>query len=189
MKRIHKRYLKTISIIWSCSAVMLALGYMTVLGPQGGVCRNVSRELSEKERAYDEALEASQQETKDRLAEQLERVRCRVGDFAVEFEGSADVTFDIGRIVDELGIESFNIRNLGGGDKDRKAETKYVDENAVGITFVADFSQFASLLNKIERHRPVLFVERFCISTPERSGSKPEVSMDLVYLVKKPQKD
>jgi hypothetical protein len=189
MKRIHKRYLKTISITWASSAVLLVVGYVTVLGPHGRVRRDMGRELSEKEQAYTEAVEASQQHTKDRLAEELEQVQHRVGDFVVDFEESANVTFGIGQIVDELGIKSFNIKDRGGSDQTGAPETSYVSENEVQVTFEADFNQFASLLNAIERHRPVLFVERFNLSGPDERGGKPYVSMDLVYLVRKPQED
>lgn len=189
MKRIHKRYLKTISLTWASSLVLLVLGYVTVLGPQGKVARDMSRELSEKERSYNEALEASQQHTKDKLSAQLQQLQDRVGDFVVDFEESAKVTFDIGRIVDELKIGSFNIQNRGGERRGAiEIETEYVSENEVEITFEADFSQFAFLLNKLERHRPVLFVEKFNILPADRDG-KPQASMSLVYLVRKPQED
>ncbi len=188
MKRIHKRYLKTISLTWVSSLVLLVLGYLTVLGPHGRVVRDMSRELSDKEQAYNEAVEASQQHMKDRLAERLEQARDRIGDFVVDFEESANVTFDIGRVVDELKIGSFNIK-ARSGDRAGSIETNYVTENEVEITFDADFTQFASLLNTVERHRPVLFVERFNISPPSQLEGKPHVTMNLVYLVRKPQEE
>jgi len=187
MKRIHKRYLKTVSVTWSFSAVLLVFGYVTVLGPQGGVQRDISRELLDKEGAYNEALEATQQYAKDKLAEQLKQARHRVGDFVVGFEESANVTFDIGGIVDELEIGSFNIENRGSGNAPVKTNTTHVSENHVDLTLCGDFNQFAFFLNALERHRPVLFVERFSISAGDGRGGKPQIKMNLVYLVRKAQ--
>ena len=78
-----------------------------------------------------------------------------VNNFAIDYDNSTNVTFDISQIAkkkykaDELNIESDEKSiNL------ELTDCEYISENQVNIDFKAGFSQFASLLNALERNEP-----------------------------------
>ncbi len=185
MKLIHKRYLKTISMTWGISLALLLLSYVVVLGPQGRAKSNTLRNLIEQEQAYKAARKATEEQAQERLKEQLRHLRDKIGDFVVAFEDSANLTFDISRMANEREIESFNIKNQGDIGTSVTEENRTVLENYVEVDFSAGFNQFASLLNAIERHRPVMFVDSFTISPPDQLSGKPQINMNLICLVRK----
>ncbi len=189
MKLLHKRYLKTIGVTWGISLLLFAVAFVLFLGPQGSMRKSTLRELMESEQTYDAAREAARQESKERLERELARLRGQVGDFVVPFENSADLTFDIGRMARELDIESFNVTNQPAHKDGFSQKSEYVVEQGIEVTGSATFSQFASLLNALERHRPALFVQQFEISPPNEAGARPKIRLNLVCLVRKPDKE
>jgi hypothetical protein len=185
MKLIHKRYLKTISLTWGASLGLFLLAYVVVLGPQGRAKSSALRNLVEQEQAYKAARKATEEQAQERLKEQLRHLSDKIEDFVVAFDKSANLTFDISRMANEREIESFNIKNEGEIDISVNDENRTVFENSIEVTFSASFNQFASLLNALERYKPVVFVDSFNISPPDINSGKPQISMNLVCLVRK----
>ena len=73
-----------------------------------------------------------------------------------------DLTFDINRMAGDRGIESFNIKNRATKlVRMKRMKTGLCSRSWMEVRFTADFNQFASLLNALERHRPVVFVDKF----------------------------
>ena len=108
-------------------------------------------------------------------------------DFVVDFEDSANLIFDISQIATEKKVDSFSIK----GQEDRRGSTgldlKHLREHRIDINFAGGFNQFATFLNALERHRPVIFVDKFEITRSRQENSGHKVNMDLVVLVKKRQ--
>jgi len=63
----------------------------------------------------------------------------------------------------------------------------YIYENYIDISFNAGFSQFAALLNALERHWPVVFVDKFTITRSRQDNLERPVTMNLTVFVKKKQ--
>jgi len=199
MKPIHRRYLTTVSVVWATCFVLLLLVYFIVLGPQSRAKTRLAKDLANKQQSCQEALKASQPQTKAQLSQQVEQLKQRVADFAIDLKDSANLTFDVSRLANEHKIESFSIKSQNTSAYAPAADApqpRFIQEQHVEITFDADFNQFASFLNALERHRPVLFVEKFNVTQPAgghtvsadqspSAGPKPQVTMDLVFLVKK----
>jgi hypothetical protein len=135
------------------------------------------------------ALKASDKETKIQLDGQIERLRNELNNFVVDFNDSANLTFDISQIASEKAVTSFSIEaSKRDNSKDKTAPEKYISESFIDISFSAtDFNQFAALLNALERHQPVIFVDRFAITRSDRSGSDRQVKMNLSVFVSKMQ--
>ena len=189
MKAIHKRYIKTIGVTWGISLLLFLLAYMIVLGPLGRSRVDTYGLLLQQKDAYEESCRVSKEEVRETLKKEVQELTDRVGDFVVPIKDSADLTFNISRIAEKYKIESFNIKNQSNAGILGLFENKYACENHIEISFSSDFAQFARLLNAIERHRPVLFVENFRITSPVLDGEKPQISMNLVYLARKLETD
>jgi Tfp pilus assembly protein PilO len=161
---------------------------MIVLSPQKKTMERVAKQLAEKKQIFESALAAGREETKIQLDEQINELRNALKDFAIDFEDSANLTFDISQIANEKKVDEFSIK--AQDDKGKATETsscEYVCEKHIDIKFNGGFNQFASFLNALERHRPVVFIDEFEISRSKRESSDPKVTMDLAVFVRKRQ--
>lgn len=168
---------------------MFFFAYMFMLAPQKNNKEQLKKQLEEKKQKYDYALKATQKETQDQLNEQIEQLRKKLKDFVTDFEDAANLTFDISQIANEKAVTSFSIEtSKKGSGGDQATSNKYIFESRIGIGFsTASFNQFATLLNALERHQPVIFVDKFVISRAENGSSNRQVKMDLAVFVKKVQ--
>jgi len=98
MKPIHKKYLTTVSLIWSALAVLFIIAYLLLLAPQRKTKKQIEQQLAEKEKIYNSAREMAQEETKIKLNEQIKSLQNTLKDFVIDFEYSTNLTFDISQI-------------------------------------------------------------------------------------------
>ena len=187
MKSDIKKRCTTVGLIWIASLIVLGFVYMLFLEPQRERRKEIGARLSECKKAYAAALVAAQEQTQARLAKQVGALESRLDDFVVDFDDSANLTFDISATALKHNIESFSITSLkeGGGSAD--TGFKDVAISRFNVSFTAEFNQFAAFLNALERHRPTIIVEGFTIarsSVPDRGhGAK----LDLAVLVRRRQ--
>lgn len=189
MKLAYKKYFMTTALIWASCFIVFVFAYMLVLAPQNESKKEVEEQLSKKMQVYSSALQAAQEETKTRLNKQIEDLRDTLKEFVVDFEGSANLTFEISQIAKERRITPSTIevsQEVRGGSV--IPDCKYISENRIDISFLAtNFNQFAVFLNALERHRPVIFVDSFKIIRAEKRDSGHRVEMSLSVFVRKRQ--
>jgi hypothetical protein len=189
MKAIFRKYFKIIGSVWGGCLVLSLFVYMYALSPQERTCKQIEKQLAEAKQTYEAALRAAQEETRIQLKKQIERLRDELGDFVLEFEDSANLTLDISRIASEKKLASFSIKGTDrrGGIGSGIPGCEHIQENNINIGFTAGFNQFAAFLTTLERHRPVVFVDKFRITRSEQDGSAHPVDMELAVLVRKRQ--
>lgn len=183
----NRKYLTTAALIWAACFVLFTLVYVFVIRPQKHTRQRIENRIVEKKQLHESALQASQNETKIRLNEQISALRDRLNDFVIDYEDSANLTFDISNIADEKNVDALSIKS---NDKTRIIEIpncNYIGESHIDIDFVAGFKQFATFLNALERNRPVLFVDEFTITNPRQDKSDYRVNLKVAVYVKKPQ--
>ncbi len=188
-KTVYIQYLKMAGIVWAACFVIFLLAYVLVLRPQKASIKLIESKLTEKKQVYESALRAAQKETKIRLNEQIGRLKDRLKVFVVDFEDSTNLTFDISQIADDKKVASFSIK---GKDKlvlSGETDRKYINEDHIVINFIGGFNQFASFLNALERHRPVLLVDKFAITRSGQDDSAFRVNLNVAAFVRKQQDD
>jgi len=185
----RKKYLVTTGVIWAACFVVFLLAYILFLGPQKSYEKRTENKLAETKQVYESALKAAQKETKIQLKEQIESLQTRIKDFVIDFEDSANLTFDISQIANENNVASFSIKSKDSRGLSAIPECKYICENNIVISFVGGFNQFATFLNALERHRPVLFVDKFTITRSAQDDSEYQVSLNVAAFVKKQQSE
>lgn len=188
MKLIYKKNLMTMALIWAGCFILIFLAYMLVLVPQGTNKQDIENDLAKTERLYQFALKAAEEGTKIQLKKQIEGLQGKLGDFVVDSEGSANLTFDIGKIAREQNIDSFSIEAKGQSAISDIPNCTYIGESQIDISFTGQFNQFVIFLNTLERHRPVIFVDGFTV-TRSRGQDKLEhqASLNVAVFVKKKQ--
>ena len=185
MKPIYKKYFAKAALTWAGCFILFFFIYVLMLAPQEKNKKQIEKQLAEKKQIYTSALKVTQQETRNRLNEQIEQLRDRLKDFVIDFEDSANLTFDIGQVASEKKLASFSIKGkeVRGGSAIPNYE--YLCENHFNVSFSGGFNQFATFLNALERHRPVVFVDKFSITRSKKGDSDHRVKMDLAVFVKK----
>jgi hypothetical protein len=141
---------------------------MFALIPQSKSKKNIENELAERKQQYESVLKTNKEETKIQLEEEIEQLRNKLKYFVIDFEDSANLTFDISRIAREQQIGSFNIKDRGKAGISKIPDCDYIGENYIDISFAGQFNQFVVFLNTLERYQPVIFVDEFSVT---RSGS------------------
>ena len=82
---------------------------------------------------------------------------------------------------------------LCGSGKKAKSSTKSpsdansINESPINISFVSGFNQFASFVNSLERHRPVILVHEFKLDRSNQDKSAYQITLDVRALVRKQQ--
>ena len=185
--KIYRTYLIRTAIAWAACLVLFIVAYMFILGPEKKSRKALESTLAENKQMYEFAQKASQEQTKIRLNEQIEKLQGTIKNFVVDFQDSANLTFDIGRIANEEKVASFSIRNNDKQSVSDIPDCNSICENHIDISFIAGFNQFATFVNALERHQPVLFVNEFSISRSKKGQSAYQVSLDVAAFVKKRQ--
>lgn len=183
----HKKYLMKGAIAWAVCLVLFLLAYMVALRPQNLKRKHLDGILVEKKQSFEAAQTAAQESTQAQLREQIRQLQERLHDFVIDLEDSANLTFDIGQIATERNVTAFSVKSKTTRAVPTTDEPKHISENHIDISFIAGFHQFATFVNSLERHRPVLFVNGFTITKSNKNSSVYEVTLDVAAFVKKQQ--
>jgi hypothetical protein len=84
-------------------------------------------------------------------------------------------------------VSDFTVKTSEQGRVQDTLTARNLQENYIETAFTSDFLQFASFLNALERHHPVIFVDRFKISYGDHGGMSNKADMTLSYFVRKKQ--
>jgi Tfp pilus assembly protein PilO len=183
---IHKygKYLTTVGVAWGICALLLLGFYLFFVSPQNKARKQISRELAEKQQACESAEKAATEENKKRLAAQIENFRKSLESFVLDGRHSTDLTFDISRIANDRRVSSFSIGPRTDKTNPKLFGCSYISEEGLKIAFNAPFNDFAALLNDMERHSPVIFIDDFTITRAKAGDSLHQADMTLAVFVK-----
>ena len=183
MKKVLKEYLTTLGLVWIGCLIVFVFVYMLAVKPQSRYRHKLAKELEEKKQSYIDAREISNKEARKKLALDVEKLQQQLHRFVADANDSANLTFDISRIANKINVVSFSIKGRNSKGAFEIPQCKLIGENKMDISFGGDFSQFASFLNALERHEPVLFVDSFKIDRSKREDEANKVSMSLSVFV------
>lgn len=187
MKRIYKKYFKTVGVIWTVCLVSFVLLYVLLLSPQMRNYKVLKAKLAEAENAYNLTVNSTSLDSLQKLKDQVEQLRIRMKDFVIDFSDTPNLTFDISQIAKEKQVASFSIKDRSSGKNSEIPNCDNISEKQVEIRFEAGFNQFAGFLNALERHRPVIFIDEFMIKRPSEGSAGNEIEMNLSVFVTKQQ--
>lgn len=179
----YKKYLKVSALILFICLAAFVLMYFLLIGPQNETQRNIETRLNQCKQEYNLAKIASKEENQVLIREEIGNLKNRLNDFVLDNKNAADLTFDISQIANECSLSSFNIQSSDVEGISESSDPNNVFEKSIKVSFMAGFEDFAFFLNTLERHKPVLFVNKFMLSRQNNSNTNYQVTVDLAALV------
>jgi hypothetical protein len=187
MKSNIVKYIKLATLIWSCCFIAFLLVFLLVLSPLNKRKKQVESEYKKVKSDANFALLASENETQNRLKEQIHDLNDILGSFVIESENTSNLIYQISGISNEIGLKAFQItptgQNMAAFDN-----CKYISGQLYQVGFIGSFNQFATFLNALERYRPVIFIDTFSIARSRQGDNNHTVDMQLAILVTKNEK-
>ncbi len=186
MKMIDKENLKIVAVVWGLTVVLAVAAYNFAIVPQAQAKQTLKKQLAEKKHLYEFAQNMSDEKKRQEFNKDIEELRDELGKYVVSFQDSSNLTFDISRIANEKRVSSFSIKGSDYSRSKTIGTSEDIYENHVKIKFNAGFSQFAAMLNALERHRPVFFIDNFKIKRAGNNNTNDNlVDMNISFLTKK----
>ena len=185
--KIYRKYLTRAAIAWAACLVLFILVYILVLEPQKSSRKDLESTLTEKKQLYEFAQRATQEQTKIRLYKEIESLQDTLKVFVIDHEDSTNLTFNIGQIANKEKVSSLSIKSKKRRGVLAIPDCNSISEDHIDISFIAGFNQFATVVNALERHQPVLFVNEFTISRSNKDDSTYQVTLDVAAFIKKQQ--
>lgn len=183
MKSVYIKYIKTVATVWGVCFLIFLLFYLFVLLPQQKSKKKIEKQLAEEKQIYDAAVNASKLEYKSKFRKEIEQLQNKLRGFVADVGDSANLTFDISQVANKMRVGAFNIESKNNNRNSKMPNHLYIREEHINVSFNAGFYQFASLLNALERHQPVVFVDGFTVSRSDRTKSGHQMNMNLTVFV------
>lgn len=187
MKAVNKRYLTTIVSIWFGFFILLLLVNLIVLMPQRNRSKHLEKQVSEKKRIFEQALEVGDYDNQLRLDKEIKQLRSELDRFVNAFDNLSNLTFEIRQIAGKGNVDSFSIKAKDGYKGLAIPHCNYIRESRIDTSFLSDFNQFANFINSLERHKPVIFVDTFTVKRSDKQNIAHKARVNLSVFVKKPQ--
>ncbi len=179
----YKKYLKVSALILIVCMAAFVLLYLLLIGPQNDTQRDIETRLMQCKQEYNLAKIASKEENQALIREEIGNLKSRLNDFVLDNKNASDLTFDISQIANECALSSFSIQSSDVERISESSDPNNVFEKSIKVSFIAEFEDFAYFLNTLERHKPVLFVNKFMLSRQNNSNANYQVTVDLAALV------
>jgi Tfp pilus assembly protein PilO len=181
----YKKYLMTMGMVWAGSLFVFIIIHIFLISPQLKIKADLNRQLTDAKRLFDSAVAAANDDNKKKLTSEVESLKVRLSGYAADTAESANLTFDIGRLAGDKQLSSFTVKTPDMAWGSEQIDSKNLQENRVDVSFNSDYKRFASFLNALERHRPVIFINRFKLTRGDQGLSSGKADMDLSFYVKK----
>lgn len=179
-----------VAAVWGGTVPLLIVLYLLLLVPQNRRLRQLQVELEEKKLAFTGAEAAATEQARAERNQRIDKLRQKLGTFVAEPDQLDELTFSIRRIATEAQVEGFAIKEgMRSSYLAPMPDGEHIAHGSTNIAFASTFDRFASLVNSLERHRPVVFVEELTISIPPQTAALPQVEMVLTFFVRKPAQD
>jgi hypothetical protein len=101
----------------------------------------------------------------------------------IDVSEESGLTLDVSKMAHEMELDAFSSQRKTEQLHTEIPNCEKIEESHINITFRSGFPRFAQFVNALERHRPVIFIDKFSISRSERGQSIPETAMTLNVLV------
>jgi len=187
MKADYKRLLIVVVVLWGGTFVLLAGTHIFLMLPQQKESELIGKQLMEKRLKYDIAKAADSEQVRAKLSEEVGRLSEELGRFAAQVEELDGLWFSISGIAGEIGVESFQSRGLDDESYSEIPNCYDIGTASTEVNFSGSFNKFARFINRLERYKPVVFIDNFTITRARKESLEPEAKLILNVFVRVPE--
>jgi hypothetical protein len=177
---IYRKYIITSVIVWAGCFLIFLLVYMFVLVPQKERLATAKQKLAQRDNDYAKVVAAQTGAAKEKLDKEIAGLHAKVDPYVLLSDDTSRLNVDVSKMAAQLGIRGLSLK---GGQTEQSQKTlpacKVLVEDTKFINFKGSFIQLARLINGLERHKPVIFVDKFSI-TRSSQGSPTENDASIV---------
>jgi len=186
MKPIYKRYFTILTLLWGCTFVALLVVYICLVEPQKSALMSISNKVKISKSEYNRAKDANNNETRLKWHRELNLLDRQLQNFAIDPNKLDELTFDISRIANSVGVNAFSSKRISGEIYSPVPGCEYIGFAEIRVECRSSFNKFARFINTLERHDPFIFINEFMISQSETKDLKHNTNMVLHVFVKMP---
>lgn len=183
MKASNKHFIVKVAVVWGLCALAVMAFYLGVVFPAQRSARQVSRRLEEITGRYEEACGFVHSRRLEEMRRKVDLLRAEMEKYLVGNDAARDSASRISRIAERAKIKGYSTRYRNSSLIDELDNCLHVGASWVNISWKGDFEQFTRLINELERHRPVVFVDSFLISKPDNPAQGCRIELSLIILV------
>jgi hypothetical protein len=169
--------------VWAACCVLFVLVYVFVLSPQGETLCAKKALIAKSDRDFTIATDAFTGATKQRLDNQIKQICEKLDTFASIGGDSSKLVVDLGQIANSLNVMGFSSKGRQEQSAATLPQCKALGAEYLYVSFKGSFNQFARFINELERHKPVVFVDKFTITRSEQGSFDNEINMVLAVFV------
>ena len=184
---VSKKYIISAASVCVGGFALLGLLHLFVVGPKAAVADKLENQISAKKAEYKTVTEIADSSARELLERKFKTAGDRSDSFVVQNSGTGSLALHIKQIAGEIGVEDFSSKNKTINSYGKIGRCERIEEGRIIVDFRGSFAQFAEFVNKLERNKPVVFVDTFTMKRAVNSGSKHSFSMVLIFFVKKKQ--
>lgn len=179
------RYQIVVAAVWVGTGLILGSGYFLFHVPQQSELLQLTSECAESQVILEQAQLAGREETKIKQQQRREEVDKLLSALSIPQDAVTELVFEIGRIAtNDLRLFDFSSQNQQQKSYPTVGKSKLVSEVWLKVDFQATFEQFASFMNRLECHEPVVFVEEVSFRRATGDSLGHTVSLELSFLTK-----
>lgn len=183
MKANEKHFMVKAAAIWGVCALAVTVFYLGVVFPSQRSVEQVSSRLDGITRRYEQASESVRSRRLEEMRRQVILRQEELAKYMVAGDAARDNASRISQIAERAGIKGYSTRYRGSCLTTELGNCVHVGISRIDISWEGDFEQFARMVNELERHRPVIFVDGFVISRPDNPAEGCQIAVSLVIFV------
>ncbi|OHB44794.1 MAG: hypothetical protein A2178_01270 [Planctomycetes bacterium GWC2_49_10] len=185
MQAIYRKYIATVTVIWTAALILFVLGYMFILIPKDKEVQSQREALNAKEFELKRAIDADSNESRTKLAEEFGNLSERAANYVLSIEAASKLAFDIGQIASELEVKEFScsVNNNYNDMLNIIPDCKSISVMYLGVNFNSSFNKLAQFINRLERSRPAIFVDKFDIAYAADDNNEHKIGLALKVFV------
>jgi hypothetical protein len=184
---VSKKYIISAASVCVGGLALLGLLHSFVIGPKAVLANELENQISDKKAEYKTVIEIANPSAKEALERKFKTVCDRFDSFVIKHSEVGSLALHIKQIAGEVGVEGFSSKNKTINSYEKIGGCKEIEEGRILVNFKGSFAQFAEFVNKLERNKPVVFVDTFTVTHSAKTESKHSFSMVLIFFVKKKQ--
>jgi len=169
--------------VWAGLMLVLFVVHVSCVLPTEKHARRLALRLSDARRRLDKAMHYAEHENVQLLMSSAKARRDRLLHFVTETDIAADCGFAVNTIAEQMKISDFTSRYYTGKATASIPNCEHISKTQMNLSWQGTFPQFLHMINRLERHNPVVFVDSFSMVPVENMPGLHEIDLYLQMLI------